>query len=175
MSPVSQIPTAFRQAFALVAIRLTDGLTSSQDDQFSELRDAVASRVAYGQSCLKKAEEAFDAGDTDTGWLSLIRAGIEAGAVDALLQAVWITPRALAARKGRERATQAFKGRRAAAVEHFLANFGQPSTMAEAIAKLEASMESEKLKAGPNARTVIYAQHPEVKRLISDLPRSPKR
>jgi hypothetical protein len=123
---------------------------------------------------LEDAERAFDAGDIDSGWLSLVRAGIEAGAVDALLQATYITPKALAAKKGREKATQAFKERRVAAVKNFLASFGEPSTMADAIAKLEASMESEKLKPGPNARTVLYAQHPEVKRLIGSLPRGPK-
>lgn len=123
---------------------------------------------------MEDAERAFDAGDIDSGWLSLVRAGIEAGAVNALLEATYITPRALAAKNGREKATQAFKERRAAAVKHFLANFRKPCTMSEAIAKLEASMEFKKLKPGSNARTVLYKQHPEVKKLIGSLPRGPK-
>ncbi|MEA0862752.1 hypothetical protein VDP73_05095 [Xanthomonas campestris pv. campestris] len=171
MSTVSQ----FGQACALVAIGLSGSLETSQEDQFSELRDAVAARIAHGQSCLEDAERAFDAGDIDSGWLSLVRAGIEAGAVNALLEATYITPRALAAKTGREKATQAFKERRVAAVKHFLANFRKPCTMSEAIAKLEASMEFEKLKPGPNARTVLYKQHPEVKRLIGGLPLKPKK
>lgn len=158
----------------MVAKGLSDALEDSKDDQFSELHDAIADRVAYGQNCLEKAEKDFEAGDADAAWLSLIRASIEMGAVDALLQAVWITPRALAARKGREKATQAFEERRAAAVKHFLTNFGKPSTKAEAIDKLEASMELHGLAVGPNPRTSLYAQHPEIKTLISSLPRRPK-
>src|SRR5690606_24371430 len=150
-----------------------DSSESAQDEQFANAKEAVLGHVRFGRECLAAAQVAFGDGDLEGAWWWLVQAGTQAGSGQTALYGAWIRPAIdpkVEGRKGGLGRRDLFRARRAAAVQMFMKAPHSWRTQTEAIRALQDAMESNSLSTSDAARTKLYADHPQVKRLIATLP-----